>query len=64
MYVRQRLTPGPGMILALFVATAVPIPAQSGAAATSPVAQIVDDVPFREIGPTGRASLVGDHRGR
>ena len=52
MFVRQRLTLGLWMVLALVGATAVPIPAQSGAQAAPSNTSIVDAIRFREIGPT------------
>lgn len=52
MHVRQRLTLGLWMVLALIGAASVPIPAQSGAQPAQSSGQLVDTIRFREIGPT------------
>jgi len=54
MRVRQRLTLGLWIVLAIVSAAVVPIPAQSGAQGALSVQQIVDAVRFREIGPTAQ----------
>ena len=54
MHVRQRLTLGAGIVLAVVGSAVVPIPAQSGAQPGQPAAQLVDAVRFREIGPTAQ----------
>jgi photosystem II stability/assembly factor-like uncharacterized protein len=52
MHVRQRLTLGLWMVLALIAGAVLPIPALSGAQSAQPLQAIVDAVRFREIGPT------------
>ena len=52
MHVRQRLTLGLSMVLALIVATSAPMPAQSGAQPAQSGNQLLDAIRFREIGPT------------
>ncbi len=52
MLVRQRITLGLWMVLALIGATAVPMPAQSGTQPASSQTSLVDAIRFREIGPT------------
>ena len=61
MHLRQRLTLGFWMILALTVAAAVPMPAHSGAQSTASAAQLVDSVRFREIGPTRQGGRYVDY---
>ena len=60
MHVRQRVTLGLWIVLALIGSAVVPIPAQTGGQPAGSSASIVDAIRFREIGPTAQGGRYVD----